>query len=121
MTILCMGKYKKGCVVMELNKEKIGAKIKLARKEKGYTQEQLADMIELSNRTINLMEKGKSGMTLETLIKFCNALDVSPNYVLSYKPSEEDISKILDNFTNKQKDLIKEFLSVFEKLSETYI
>lgn len=99
----------------------MGAKIKLARKEKVYTQEQLADIIELSNRTINLMEKGKSGMTIEPLIKFCNALNVSPNYVLSYKGPDEDMSKILEGFTEKQKELIKEFLNVFEKLGETYI
>ncbi len=68
--------------MLEFNKELMEAKIKTARKEKGYTQECLSGLVGISNRTLNLMEKGKSGMKLETLIKFCNSLDVSPNYIL---------------------------------------
>ena len=60
--------------MLTYDKELMGKKIKVARKEKGYTQEYLSELVGISNRTLNLMEKGKSGMTSETLIKFCNAV-----------------------------------------------
>ncbi len=102
---------------MVFDKEKIGKKIKMARKEKGFTQEYLSELIGISNRTLNLMEKGKSGMTIETLIKFCNSLDVSPNYILSYT-SNNKLEYNLECFTPNQRLIIKEFLSTFEKLSD---
>lgn len=103
---------------MVFDKEKMGQKIKMARKEKGFTQEYLAELVGISNRTLNLMEKGKSGMTIETLIKFCNSLDVSPNYVLSYKSDNNKVRDTLECFTPNQKLIIEEFLSAFEKLSD---
>ena len=104
---------------MILDKEKMGQKIKMARKEKGFTQEYLAELVGISNRTLNLMEKGKSGMTIETLIKFCNSLDVSPNYILSYKSEDNKLINTLECFTPYQKLIIGEFLSTFEKLSDS--
>lgn len=105
---------------MVFDKEKMGQKIKMARKEKGFTQEYLSELVGISNRTLNLMEKGKSGMTIETLIKFCNSLGVSPNYILSYR-SSDSIKDDLERFTPNQKLIIQEFLSTFEKLSDNLI
>lgn len=105
---------------MVFDKEKMGQKIKMARKEKGFTQEHLAELVGISNRTLNLMEKGKSGMTIETLIKFCNSLDVSPNYMLSFshKSNNNRIKDTLEHFTPNQKLIVEEFLSTFKKLSD---
>jgi len=105
--------------MLTYDKELMGKKIKVARKEKGYTQEYLSELVGISNRTLNLMEKGKSGMTIETLIKFCNALNVSPNYVLSYKSNTGDKENLLDRFTPDQQHIVKEFIDTFEKLSDT--
>ncbi len=105
--------------MLKYDKELMGKKIKMARKEKGYTQEYLSELVGISNRTLNLMEKGKSGMTIETLIKFCNALNISPNYVLSYISDTNDKENSLDRFTPDQQLIIKEFLDTFEKLSDT--
>lgn len=105
--------------MLTYDKELMGKKIKVARKEKGYTQEYLSELVGISNRTLNLMEKGKSGMTIETLIKFCNALNVSPNYVLSYKSNTSDKENLLDRFTPDQQRIVKEFVDTFEKLSDT--
>ena len=106
-------------MVLGFDKDLMGKKIKMVRKEKGYTQEYLSELVGISNRTLNLMEKGKSGMTIKTLIKFCNALDVSPNYVFSYIPESDKAEISLDQFTPEQQLIIKEFLNTFEKLSST--
>lgn len=109
----------RGDKMLTFDKKLIGKKLQMARKEKGYTQEHLSELVGISNRTLNLMEKGKSGMKLETLIKFCNSLDVSPNYILSYKSNGNDEEILLNRFTPEQQKIIKEFLDTFEKLSDT--
>ena len=115
----CRVKIKcRGDMMLTFDKELMGKKIQMARKEKGYTQEYLSELVGVSNRTLNLMEKGKSGMKIETLIKFCNALDVSPNYIFSYKLSDNDKEFSLNRFTPNQQKIIKEFLNTFEKLSD---
>lgn len=109
----------RGDTMLTFDKELMGKKLQMVRKEKGYTQEHLSELVGISNRTLNLMEKGKSGMKLETLIKFCNSLDVSPNYILSYKSNGNDEEISLNRFTPEQQKIIKEFLDTFEKLSDT--
>lgn len=115
----CRVKIKcRGDMMLTFDKELMGKKIQMARKEKGYTQEYLSELVGISNRTLNLMEKGKSGMKIETLIKFCNVLDVSPNYIFSYKLGDNDKEFSLSRFTPSQQNIIKEFLNTFEKLSD---
>lgn len=96
---------------MEFDKKSMGLKIRAARKKKGYTQSQLAELISVSDRTVNLMETGKSGMTIETLIKFCNVLDVSPNYVLSYEIKKSHLQVAIENLTPREIQTIKKFFS----------
>lgn len=42
-----------------MNQEKIGAFIAMLRREKGYTQKEVADRLELSEKTISKWECGK--------------------------------------------------------------
>ena len=56
---------------------KIGKNIKKARIEKGYTQEKLAEWLDLSVVYMSSIERGMSGMRLQLLAKICNVLDVS--------------------------------------------
>ncbi len=96
---------------MIFDKKEIGLKIKAARKMRGYTQSKLAELINVSDRTINLMETGKSGMTLKTLIKFCNALNVSPNYILSYEIQENSLEEAIKNLNDNELTTIKNFFN----------
>ena len=109
----CRVKFKcRSDMTLTFDKEFMGKKIQMARKEKGYTQKYLSELAGISNRPLNLMEKGKSGMKIETLIKFCNASDVSPNYIFSYKLSDNDKEFSLSRFTPSQQKIIREFLVV---------
>ena len=46
------------------------------------TQEQLAEKAELSNIYISHIENSRSIPSLETLMKLCSALDITPDEVL---------------------------------------
>ena len=63
-------------VKYEFDDRKVGRNIRKARIEKKYTQEMLAEQLSLSPRYISQLERGMTGMRLETLANVCNALKV---------------------------------------------
>lgn len=58
------------------NKEGVSMvnKIKLARMEKGWTQEQLASRVKATRQTIGLIEKGEYNPSLKLCISICKEL-----------------------------------------------
>ncbi len=58
-------------------REKIGAKIAELRKEKGLTQVQLAQISDVSERTIQGIEAGAFSARLDILDKLAEALECS--------------------------------------------
>ena len=54
-------------------------KMKLARVEKGLSQEELAVLVEATRQTVGLIEKGKYNPTLNLCIKIAKALDKTLN------------------------------------------
>jgi len=72
----------------------IGERIKNKRKEKGWTQEQLAEKAGMHPTYVGKMERGDKSATLDSLEKVVNALDLS--YVELFKdiqPSSDESSK----------------------------
>ena len=54
-------------------------KLKIARVQKGLSQQELADLCELTRQTIGLIEKGKYNPTLNLCIKIANTLNLTLN------------------------------------------
>ncbi len=54
-------------------------KLKLARTEKGLSQQQIADLVGATRQTIGLIEKGKYNPTLNLCLKIARALDKTLN------------------------------------------
>ncbi|GAQ25812.1 MULTISPECIES: helix-turn-helix transcriptional regulator [Tepidanaerobacter] len=50
-------------------------RIKLARMEKGLTQQELADAVDVTRQTIHLIEKGKYNPSLKLCLSICHVLD----------------------------------------------
>lgn len=50
-------------------------RVKVARTEKGLTQQQLASKVGVTRQTISLIEKGKYNPTLKLCLEICLALD----------------------------------------------
>jgi putative transcriptional regulator len=53
--------------------------MKLTRIEKGLTQKQLADLVNVSRQTIGLIEKKKYNPSLKLCLSICIALDKTLN------------------------------------------
>lgn len=54
-------------------------KLKIARVEKGLSQQELADKVEATRQTIGLIEKGKYNPSLNLCIKIAKALEKTLN------------------------------------------
>jgi putative transcriptional regulator len=54
-------------------------KLKVARVEKGLSQQELADLCEVTRQTIGLIEKGKYNPTLNLCIKIARVLNLTLN------------------------------------------
>ena len=60
----------------------IGSRIKQAREQSRVTQERLAEQIEVSVQYVSDLERGKVGASVATIIKICQTLQVSCDYLL---------------------------------------
>jgi len=60
----------------------IGFNIRKARKAAGYTQEYLANAIDVGTKHISNLECGLAGISVDVLIKLCETLGISADYIL---------------------------------------
>ena len=59
-----------------MNQQKIGAFLKVLRKQKGLTQEQIAEKFNVSNRTVSRWENGYNLPDLDILIEISDYYEV---------------------------------------------
>ncbi|ABR31326.1 repressor [Thermosipho melanesiensis] len=69
----------------------IGEKIKFLRLQKGLTQEQLGNIINVGQRTISAYESGKATPSVEVLKSLADYFDVAVDYFLSDKPGQTEV------------------------------
>ncbi len=73
-----------------MNLENLGKRIKAERSKRRITQEQLAEMVDISVNFMSLIENGRN-MSVETLINIASSLGVTVDYLLS-----DDITQLND-------------------------
>ncbi len=85
---------------------KIGKFIADERKRKGYTQKQLSEKLEISDKTISKWERGNGFPEVSLLLPLCNELEITVNELLSgERVSEEDYhKKAEENMVNLVKE-----------------
>lgn len=94
-----------------MDTKKIGRFVAEKRKEKGYTQEQLGNILGVSNKTISRWENGNYMPDLSLLIPLSEALDITLNELLNGKYITEDkimetTEKSLKNTINYSKNML---------------
>lgn len=75
---------------MQLDKEIIGKKIRQLRVQKGFSQEELSEKIDISPRHMCTIENGNSFPSLETFIKIADVLDININQFFNLNIHKED-------------------------------
>ncbi|MGN0696455.1 MAG: helix-turn-helix domain-containing protein [Oscillospiraceae bacterium] len=92
-----------------MDQKKIGQFLKTLRKEKGLTQEQLAEKFNVSNRTVSRWENGNNMPDLDILIEISDFYEVDLRELLDgerksekmNKDTEETVLKAVD-YTNTE-------------------
>lgn len=93
----------------KLLRKNIGKKIKLARTNANFTQEQLAEKISLSTRYISQLERGIAFGSATTITNICKTLNINPNFLFEDSINENSC---------KINDLIDaKFLKSYSKLN----
>lgn len=89
--------------------------LKIIRKEKGLSQEQMALRLNVVRQTISKWEKGLSIPDAEMTIKIAEILDVSVNKLLDEKIETEEKEKLLENITSELEKLNEFFATKQQK------
>jgi len=94
----------------QIYRKSIGDRIKLARSQTDYTQEQLAEKLQLSSRYISQLERGIAFGSATTIVNLCKALNISSDFLFS---------DIINNDAPTFNSMIKEnFLADYLELNE---
>ena len=91
-----------------------GERIKIAREKKGYSQEELANLLGYKSRSsINKMENGRD-VPRSVIVKLSELLDVTPAYLMGWENSNDnsesnETDNIYDQFDNIRPIRLKKF------------
>jgi len=85
--------------------EKIAKYLKTARIEKGYSQQEIADLLNISRQSISNWENGKSYPDLENLILLSNICEFSLDSLKKANPRQKIKSQ---DFYKSQLELIEQ-------------
>ena len=96
----------------------IGNKLYSIRKRMGLTQADVAEAAELSTRTYADIERGSVNMRIETVLRICNALHITPDEILttdnsSIATKQDDLWERLNTCSPKDKETALNLLSVY--------
>ena len=91
-----------------MDQKKTGAFLKELRKEKKLTQEQLAEILQVSNRTVSRWENGANLPDLDLLIQIADYYEVELGELLDGERREQVVDKKLENTVRKVADYSNE-------------
>ena len=96
----------------------IGNKLLSIRKHSGLTQAEVAEAAGLSDRTYAEIERGNVNMRIETILRICEALHITPDEVLteespSLASKQDELLQRLNACNPKDKETALHILSVF--------
>jgi len=102
-----------------MNNISLGQRIRESRKEKGLTQEQLAEMADIGVIYLSEIERGKKMPSLKILCRIIDVLDVSSDYLLRDLINAgreyiiDDVTMILSELSPRQRKTAVEILNAF--------
>jgi len=103
-----------------MDSKTLGSRIREARTEKHYTQQQLAELAGIGQMYLGEIERGAKMPSLKSFVRIIEALDISADYVLRDElPSGEHY--IYDEITQKLKGLSPKQRKAASEILDAYI
>ena len=110
--------------VKELDIKEMGRRVRLRRELQELSRDQLAEQIDVSSQFIADIEYGHKGMSIQTLYKLSQVLNVSADYFLAGKMYgaeddeamrfREEIRSTLDKCSAEQLKGVSQIVRIFE-------
>lgn len=93
----------------------IGQRIKKQRELKGYTREELAELVDITPRFCYDLEQGLKGMSLDTLCRISQTLHISTDYLLfgSVEGSETYIQSLFNSCPKHKQPFLEQIMISF--------
>lgn len=91
--------------------KQIGLRIANRRKMLGWTQREAAEKIGLSQQFLACTERGIKGISAESILKICRAMNMTTAYLLTGTVTKEEsdyFTRILEPMDEKQRHAAKE-------------
>lgn len=110
-----------------LNYEEIGKRIRVLRKQKNLSQEQLAEKVWISTTHMSHIETGSTKLSLPVLVDLANALEVGTDEILATPTSKEKtvalegVEEILKSCTQSQAKVICEIIKSAKKAMDQFL
>lgn len=107
--------------LMELDYQAIGVRIRRLRKERGLTQQTLAEMSGQEPSNISHIERGATKLSLPTLVSVANALEVTVDQILcdslpaSRSVFETEAAHILSDCSHLELKIITETIRTLKE------
>lgn len=101
-------------------KKSFGEKVKRLRQKRNLTQEQLAEMIDISPRNLSKIEVGGCFVKADTLEKLLKALDVSTEELFAndHIKSKDELLEGINFYVNSAKDDYKMLERIYKILRD---
>lgn len=107
---------------MELDYKNIGKRIVRRRKSLKISQIALAEKIDISNNYLSSIEHGKEKPSLDILVRICNAICVTPDYLIMGNMYSNNVPQnIVDSLqlcTNRDVELVNTLVQRMVELQE---
>ena len=109
-----------------MNQVKTGQFIKACRKEKNLTQREVAEKLNISEKTVSKWETGNGLPEVGLMLPLCELLEISVNELLSgerldekkyFEKAEQNIMSLMEEKAEAKKKLIIAFVVVFITLA----
>ena len=95
----------------------IGKNIKQLRLLRGFSQENLASDLQKSVNFVSLLENGKTGLSVQTIVDICMALNVDANAIfdgvipLAHIQEDAFVTQSLNLFDKKDKAIVYDLIT----------
>lgn len=111
---------------LSLRMKNIAQKIKAVRKEKGYTQEEVANALGMSKANVSKIENGEISLAPDNLNKLANFFQITPEQFLTFETVQERLGLTndqpsLEETINQLKAQIKRMQQSTERYIEAHL
>ncbi len=106
---------------MTLDFKPIGKRIYNLRRERNITQEQLAELVNLSVTQVSKLENGKSRLSLDSLINIATVLEASTDEILFGRiqaGADHRYDEVLDIFSDCDKTELRILIQTSRQIKE---